>query len=63
MLEIDDNWDKFMFFELNPDYSAFVEQIETFSIRIFSSILKNDVGIKELNDKDIKLVNRQLRKK
>ena len=60
---LDDNWDKFMFFELNPDYSAFVEQIETFSIRIFSSILKNDVGIKELNDKDIKLVNRQLRKK
>ena len=22
---LDDNWDKFMFFELNPDYSAFVE--------------------------------------
>ena len=52
-----------MFFELNPDYSAFVEQIETFSIRLFSSILKNEVGIKELNDKNIKLVNKQLKKK
>ncbi len=59
---LDKEWDKFMFFELNPDYSPFVEQIEMFSIRLFSSILKNEVGIKELNDKNIKLVNKQLKK-
>lgn len=59
---LDKEWDKFMFFELNPDYSPFVEQIEMFSIRLLSSILKNEVGIKELNDKNIKLVNKQLKK-
>ena len=51
-----------MFFELNPDFSIFVEQIEMYSIRLFSSILKNEVGVKELNDKNIKLVNKQLKK-
>ena len=59
---LDKEWDKFMFFELNPDFSIFVEQIEMYSIRLFSSILKNEVGVKELNDKNIKLVNKQLKK-
>ena len=52
----------FMFFELNPDYNAFIEQIEMYSIRLFASILKNQVGIKELSDKSITLVNKQLKK-
>ena len=59
---LDSDWDKFMFFELNPNYNVFIEQIEMYSIRLFASILKNQVGIKELNDKNIVLVNKQLKK-
>lgn len=55
-----DDWDKFMFFEINPEYNAFIEQIEAFLILTFSSLLENDVGMVPLNEKNIKLVNRQL---
>lgn len=55
-----DDWDRFMFFEINADYNAFIEQIEAFIIRTFASLLQNDVGMTPLNDKDIRLVNRQL---
>ena len=56
------DWDKFMYFELNPTYQALLEQIETFSMRLIASILKNNFKIKELNDDSIKLVNIQLKK-
>jgi hypothetical protein len=55
-----DDWDRFMFFEINPEYNAFIEQIEAFLIRTFASLVRNDVGMTPLNDRDIKLVNRQL---
>jgi len=54
------DWDRFMFFEINPDYNAFVEQIEAFVIRSFAAILENDVGVPPLSVEKIKLVNRQL---
>ncbi|MGD1055224.1 MAG: GIY-YIG nuclease family protein [Nitrososphaerales archaeon] len=55
-----DDWDRFMFFEINPDYNAFIEQIEAFVIRTFASLLENNVGMAPLNEKGIKLVNKQL---
>ena len=55
-----DDWDRFMFFELNPDYNAFVEQIEAFLIRSFASIMENDVQVSPLKENGIKLVNKQL---
>ena len=58
---LDKDWDKFMYFEINPQFAMFLEQIEMFSIRLFASIIENEVGIKELRDKSIKLVNRQLK--
>ena len=51
------DWDKFMYFELNPTYQVLLEQIESFSIRLVASILKNNFKIKELQDERIKLVN------
>jgi len=51
------DWDKFMYFELNPAYQVLLEQIESFSIRLVASILKNNFKIKELQDDRIKLVN------
>jgi len=58
---LDKNWDKFMYFEINPEYRLFLEQIEMFSIVLFASILKNELKIKELNESDVELVNRQLK--
>lgn len=49
-----------MFFEINPEYNAFVEQIEAFVIRTFAALLTNEVGMTPLNDRDVALVNRQL---
>lgn len=60
---LDKDWDWFMYFEIDPEYNAFIEQIEAFTIRAFASLLPNQVGSKPLEDKEIKLVNRQLRKK
>jgi len=60
---LESDWDKFMYFEVHPDYSMFIEQIESFTIRSFASLLDNKVGIKNLSDKGVKLVNRQLKKK
>ena len=42
---LDSDWDKFMFFEMHPNYSMFIEQIESFTIRSFASLLDNEVGI------------------
>jgi hypothetical protein len=58
-----EDWDRFMFFEIDPKYNAFIEQIEAFVIRTFSSLLENDVGTEPINEKNVKIVNRQLRKK
>lgn len=55
------DWDKFMYFELNPTYQVLLEQMETFSMRLIASILENNFNIKELKDDKIKLVNLQLK--
>lgn len=55
------DWDKFMFFELNPDYNYLLNDIETFAIRFMASVMTNDVKIKNLLDTKLKLVNRQLK--
>ena len=61
---LDKDWDKFMFFELDPEMASNIEQIEDFAIRLFSSILDNDLGVKPLKSKQLKLVNKAgLRKK
>ena len=61
---LDKDWDKFMFFELDPEMASMIEQIEDFAIRLFSSILDNDLGVKNLNNNKLKLVNKAgLRKK
>jgi len=55
------DWDKFMYFELNPTYQTLLDQMETFSMRLIASILENNFNIKELKDDSIKLVNKQLK--
>ena len=64
-LGLDDDWDKFMFFELDPELSSLIYQLEDFGIRLFSSIMENEVGVKPLKSKsNLKLVNKaSLRKK
>lgn len=62
-LGLADDWDKFMFFEIDPEFSSFIEQIESFTIRTFAALMDNDVGMTPLEDKNVRLVNRQLRKK
>ena len=57
------DWDKFMWFEVNPEYNMFLEELEHFLIRTFASMLNNDVDIEPIINSKIKLVNRQLRKK
>jgi len=59
---LNEDWDKFMFFEIHPEFSHFIEQIEAFTIRSFAALMDNDVDITPLVDRNIKLVNRQLKK-
>lgn len=60
---LDKDWDNFMFFEIAHEYNLFIDQIESFAIRSFAALLRNEVGIKPLNEKNITLTNRQLKKK
>jgi hypothetical protein len=60
---LDDDWDKFMFFEIDPDYANQLEQIEAFAIRILATVMNNDVKMIPLGEEVEKLVNRQLIKK
>ncbi len=57
---LDSDWDKFIYFEVDPEFSPFIEQIEAFTIRALSSLLPNDCGVSPLQDRNIKLVNRHL---
>ena len=54
------DWDRFMFFEIDPRYRAFIEQIETLLIRTFVALLHIDVGMAPFYKEGIKLVDRQL---
>ncbi len=54
---LDKDWDKFMFFELNPDFAFSLKQLEDFAIRLFSTILENELKVKPIKGKP-KLVNK-----
>lgn len=56
------DWDKFMWFEINPEYNVFLEELEHFLIRAFASTLDNELNIEPVITSKIKLVNRQLKK-
>ena len=61
---LDKDWDKFMFFELNPEFAFSLKQLEDFAIRLFSTILENELKVNPLKTKNFKLVNKApLRKK
>ena len=63
--DVDEGWDRFMFFELEPVFAAKVtlEEIEDFAIRLFSSVLENNYKIKPIKWRS-KLQNKApLRKK
>lgn len=59
---LDADWDKFIYFEIDPEFSPFIEQIEAFTIRALSSLMPNDVGVQPLAERNARLVNRQLKK-
>ena len=56
------DWDKFMWFEINPDYNVFLEELEHFLIRTFASVLENQLDVEPVIDSKIELVNRQLKR-
>ncbi len=55
------DWDKFMWFEINPKYNMFLEELEHFLIRTFASTLNNQLDIEPIIKGKIELVNRQLK--
>ena len=57
------SFDQFMYFELHPDYSFMLDNIETFSIRFLASMFENYLNVKGLNLESMKLVNKQLKNK
>ena len=56
------DWDKFMWFEINPNYNVFLEELEHFLIRTFASTLENQLDIVPVIKSKIALVNKQLKK-
>ena len=52
-----------MYFELHPDYSFMLDNLETFSIRFLASMFENYLKVDGLNLDSIKLVNKQLKNK
>lgn len=56
------DWDKFMWFEINPDYNVFLEELEHFLIRTFASVLENQLDVEPVIDSKIALVNKQLKR-
>ena len=51
-----------MWFEINPEYNNFLEELEHFLIRTFASILENQLDLTPIIDSQIQLVNRQLKR-
>jgi len=58
-----DTFDKFMFFELHPDYAFMLDNLETFSIRFLASMFENYLNVDGLNLENLQLVNKQLKNK
>jgi hypothetical protein len=57
-----EEFDSFLFFELHPEYSFLLDEVENYSIRLFASIFSNLVNVKGLNVDKMKLVNKQIKK-
>lgn len=57
-----EKFDKFLFFELNPEYSFLLDNLENYTIRFLASIFKNLVKVKGLDIESLKLVNKQIKK-
>jgi hypothetical protein len=57
-----DEFDSFLFFELHPEYSFLLDEVENYSIRLFATIFSNLVNVKGLNLDRMKLVNKQIKK-
>ena len=57
-----DEFDSFLFFELHPEYSFLLDEVENYSIRLFASIFSNLVKVKGLDLDKMKLVNKQIKK-
>lgn len=55
-------FDQFLFFELHPEYSFLLDEVENYSIRLFATIFSNLVNVKGLNLEKMKLVNKQIKK-
>ena len=58
-----ESFDKFMYFEMHPDYSFMLDNLETFSIRFLASMFENYLNVDGLNLESMKLVNKQLKNK
>ena len=57
-----DEFDRFLFFELHPEYSFLLDEVENYSIRLFASIFSNLVKVKGLDMDKMELVNKQIKK-
>jgi len=57
-----DGFDRFLFFELHPEYSFLLDEVENYSIRLFASIFSNLVKVKGLDMDKMELVNKQIKK-
>ena len=57
-----EKFDQFLFFELHPEYSFLLDEVENYSIRLFATIFTNLVNVKGLNLEKMKLVNKQIKK-
>ena len=58
-----ESFDKFMYFELHPDYGFMLDNLETFSIRFLASMFANYLNVDSLNLENLQLVNKQLKNK
>lgn len=58
-----ESFDKFMYFELHPDYGFMLDNLETFSIRFLASMFANYLNVDGLNLENLQLVNKQLKNK
>lgn len=58
-----DTYDRFMFFEVNPEHSIFVETLEDYTIRFLASIFLNHVNVKGIKLNSLTLVNKSIKRK
>ena len=58
-----DTYDRFMFFEVNPDHSIFVDTLEDYTIRFLASIFLNHVNVKGMKLDSLTLVNKSIKRK